>query len=79
MRHMKEALSTLLRYTFEKGQHVSKGVLSKFKLGLIFIDLTLTPSSPLIMSCLSIKPLPSKWLTPGVLQLQLNIKFHDFR
>ena len=46
MRHMKEAPSILLRYTFEKGQHVSKGVLSKFKLGLIFIDLTFTPSSP---------------------------------
>ena len=45
MRHMKEAPSTLLRYTFEKDQHVSKGVLSKFSLGLNFIDWTPIPSS----------------------------------
>ena len=67
MRHMEEAPSTLLRYTFEKGQHVSKGVLSKFKLGLIFINLTLTASSPLILSCLSTNPLLIMWLTPRVL------------
>jgi hypothetical protein len=30
---MKEAPSTLFKHTFEKGLHVSKGVLSKFKLG----------------------------------------------
>jgi hypothetical protein len=30
---MKEPCLTLLQHTFEKGQHVSKGVLSKFKLG----------------------------------------------
>ena len=33
--HMKGALLTLLGHTSEKGQHRSKGVLSKFKLGLI--------------------------------------------
>ena len=33
--------------TFEKGQHVRKGVLSKFKLGLISIHLTSTLPSPL--------------------------------
>ena len=44
---MKEAHGTLLKPTFEKGQHVSKGVLSKFKLGLISIDLTSALPSPL--------------------------------
>jgi len=44
---MKGACLTLLKPTFEKGQPVSKGVLSKFKLGLLFIDLTSTPASPL--------------------------------
>ena len=47
VRHMKGALLTLLRHTSEKGQHRSKGVLSKFKLGLNFIDWTSTPSSSL--------------------------------
>jgi hypothetical protein len=37
---MKEAPSTLLRYISKKEQHVSKGVLSKIKLGLTLIDLT---------------------------------------
>ena len=44
---MKGACLTLLKLTFEKGQPVSKGVLSKFKLGLNFIDWTTTPSSSL--------------------------------
>ena len=43
VRHMKEASSTLLRYISKKGQHVSKGVLSKFKLGLILRELIPTP------------------------------------
>ena len=34
--HMREVCLTLFKHTFEKGQRVSKGVLSRFKLGLIF-------------------------------------------
>jgi hypothetical protein len=48
VRHMKEVDPTLLKHTFWKGQHVSNGAWSKFKLGLISIGLTLTLSSPLI-------------------------------
>jgi hypothetical protein len=51
----------------KRGQHISKGVLSKFKLGLIFINCILTSSSPLNLSCLSSNPLLNRWLTPGVL------------
>ena len=47
VRHMKGALLTLIRYTSEKGQHRSKGVLSKFKLGLILRELIPTHLSPL--------------------------------
>jgi hypothetical protein len=47
---MKEAHPTLLKHIFWKGQHTSKGVLSKFKLGLIFIYYILTSSSLLNLS-----------------------------
>jgi hypothetical protein len=40
-------------YIWTKGQQASRGVLSKFKLRFIFIDLTSTPWSPLNMPCLS--------------------------
>ena len=53
VRHMKEAPSTLLRYISEMGQYASKGLLLKFKLELALVELILTPSSPLNMSCLS--------------------------
>ena len=43
VRHMKGALLTLLKHTSKKGQHRSKGVLSKFKLGLILRELIPTP------------------------------------
>ena len=57
VRHMKEVHPTLLKHTFYKGQHVSKGAWSKFKLELTLVDLILTPSSPLNMPCLSSNPL----------------------
>ena len=50
------------------GQYASKGVLLKFKLELALVDLILTPSLPLDMSCLSSNPLLNWWQTPGVLQ-----------
>jgi len=68
VRHMKEAPSTLLRYISEKGQYTSKGVLPKFKLELTLVDLILTPSSPLNMSCLSSNLMLNWRQTPGVLQ-----------
>ena len=40
----------------------------KFKLELALVELILTPSSPLNMSCLSSNPLLNWWQTPGVLQ-----------
>ena len=43
--YMKQACLTLLMPNLNQGPHVSKGVLSKFKLGLNFIDWTSTPSS----------------------------------
>ena len=45
--YMKQACLTLLMPNLNQGPHVSKGVLSKFKLGLNFIDWTTTPSSSL--------------------------------
>jgi hypothetical protein len=45
----------------------SKGAISKFRLGLISIGLTLASSSPLNLSCLSSNPLLNGWQTPGVL------------
>ena len=47
VRHMKGELLTLIKHTSKKGQHRSKGVLSKFKLGLILKELIPTPLSPL--------------------------------
>ena len=45
--YMKYTCLTLVLHNLKKGLHVSKGVLSKFKLGLNFIDWTATPSSSL--------------------------------
>ena len=45
--YMKQACLTILLQNLNKGTHVSKAVLSKFKLGLNFIDWTTTPSSSL--------------------------------
>ena len=42
--YMKQAGLTLLMPNLNQGPHVSKGVLSKFRLGLNFIDWTSTPS-----------------------------------
>ena len=67
VRHMKEAPSTLLRCISEKGQYASKGVLPMFTLELTLVDLILTPSSPLNMSCLSSNPLLNWRQTPRVL------------
>ena len=63
---MKGALLALLRHTFEKGQHRSKGVLSKFKLGLILRELIPTPLSPL--TCLELELL----ITTELVMLELK-------
>ena len=77
--YMKQACLTLLMPNLNQGPHVSKGVLYKFKLGLIFIGLTSIPSSLLPDYELEIiiiawhillksKPLLNLRLTPRVLQ-----------
>ena len=43
--YMKKTCLTLLMPNLKQGPHVSKGVLSKFRLGLNFIDWTPIPSS----------------------------------
>ena len=45
--YMKKTCLTLLMPNLNQGPHVSKGELSKFRLGLNFIDWTTTPSSSL--------------------------------
>ena len=42
--YMKQACLTLLMPNLNQGPHVSKDVLSKFRLGLNFLDWTSTPS-----------------------------------
>ena len=67
--HERSTFNITYVYISEKGQYASKGVLLKFKLELALVDLILTPSSPLNMSCLSSNPLLNGWQTPRVLHL----------
>jgi hypothetical protein len=68
---MKEVPLTLLKHTFGKGLHVSKGALSKLNLELISINWILTSSSPLNLSCFSSNLLLTWWQTPRVLQCEV--------
>ena len=66
--YMEEACLALLLHNLNKGPYVSNCAWPKFKLELHHVDLILTPSLPLDMSCLSSNPLLNWWQTPGVLQ-----------
>ena len=76
--HMREVCLTLFLHELNKGPYVSNCAWPKFKLELHHVDLILTPSLPLDMSCLSSNPLLNWWQTPGVLHTPYPNLCHDF-